>query len=176
MKYKIHRKQNSSRHCFVCGTANDLGLKAKFYECQTTEPKGVQGSPVLLTVLTPKEEHQSYPGRLHGGVAASILDEAIGRAVTIQRPDIWGVTIDLNVKYRKPVPLGEEIYCESWITKISSRGFEGGGKLFLRDGTVCVTGTAKYLIVPPDKIAPEALSDYNWFYVQDELPKEITIG
>ena len=54
-------------------------------------------------------EHQSFPGRMHGGMISAILDEGIGRAIWIYEPSTWGVTTHLNVKYRKPVPLYEDL-------------------------------------------------------------------
>ena len=43
-----------------------------------------------------REEHQSYPGRLHGGISSTILDETIGRAILLLQPDVWGVTVEIK--------------------------------------------------------------------------------
>jgi len=51
----------------VCGVENASSLKARFYELDDGE---------LLGVFAPLEEHQSYPGRLHGGISAAVLDES----------------------------------------------------------------------------------------------------
>jgi acyl-coenzyme A thioesterase PaaI-like protein len=69
--------QNVSRNCLVCGVDNALGLQARFYELEGGE---------LLGVFSPREEHQSYPGRLHGGIASTILDETVGRAILLRDP------------------------------------------------------------------------------------------
>ena len=61
----------------------------------------------LVAIFTPEDIHQSYPGRLHGGIASTILDEAIGRAILMKDDNIWGVTLELNVKFKKPVPYDE---------------------------------------------------------------------
>ena len=83
MEKKITGKQPNSKNCFICGLKNDMGVKASFYETDGNE---------LIAIFNPRQEHQGYPGRLHGGVAAAILDETIGRAVTIGKDaDIWGV-------------------------------------------------------------------------------------
>ena len=171
MKYRVLRKQNISAQCIVCGQKNDLGLKTNFYECQDTN-----GEHVLVAVFTPKEEHQSYPGRMHGGMTAAVLDEAIGRAISITRPELWGVTIDLCVKYRKPMPLGQVLYCVTKITKVGSRSFEGEGKIMDEHGNVLSTAEGKYLILEPKKISPEGLTEENWFYVEENLPDAIFIG
>ena len=184
MKYKVIRKQNISPACFVCGTKNSFSLKANFYECERED-----GEMVLLTVFSGHNNHQSYPGRMHGGITSTILDEAIGRAMAINHrqnqiakgepeTDIWGVTIDLQVKFRKAVPLETELYCETKIIKETHRSFEGEGKLMLADGTVCATAFGKYLILTPEQIC-EGNTDVlkeNWMYEDTDFPKEFSIG
>lgn len=144
MRKRVTAAQKVSRMCMVCGTENGAGLGARFFDLEDGE---------LVAVYTPRPEHQSYPGRLHGGIAATLLDEAIGRAVSIGDPDAFGVTVDLAIRYRKPVPLDEELRVVARITKDSSRLFEGEGELLLADGTVAVTATGRYLRMPIEKIA-----------------------
>ena len=45
------------------------------------------------------------------------LDELIGRAVCIQEPLSWGVTVDLSIKYKKPVPLEQQLIAVGRITR-----------------------------------------------------------
>ena len=170
MVYKVKGKQNNSALCFVCGIKNKLGLRARFYACETQD-----GKPVLLTVIKPKKVHQSYGDRMHGGVISALLDESIGRAIQITNPDIWAVTMDLQVKYRKPTPLGQTLYIESKITGQNSRGFDGEGKLLLHNGTICATATAKFFNVDISTL-PDVIHESNWFYVDEKLPKVIEIG
>ena len=123
--------------CFVCGVQNDASTKAEFYLCETTPPltegtEEFKPEKVLLTVAHPQEIHQSYPGRMHGGIISALLDEATGRSVETINPDLWAVTIELQVKFRKPVPLDQTVYIESKITKMGKRAFEGEG--YLRSG------------------------------------------
>jgi len=162
--------------CVVCGDKNELGIRTKFYECEKIDKKkDGENEKVLLAIFIPRDEHQSYPGMTHGGITAAILDEAIGRAASILCPDIWGVTIDLSIKYRKPVPLNEKLYCETKITKMQSRAFEGEGKLFKSDGTVLATGWGKYMRLTPEKISEGGVTEENWYYEDEDLPSEIVI-
>jgi uncharacterized protein (TIGR00369 family) len=128
----------------VCGLENPAGLHARFFELDTGEVAGV---------FTPREEHQGYPGRLHGGLASTILDETIGRAINVSDPDAWGVTVELTVRYRKPVPLDREVRATARITKDGGRLFEGTGEIRLPDGTVAVEASGKYMRLPIEKIA-----------------------
>ena len=173
MRYKVLRKQKISPHCFVCGTKNNFGLQASFYECERED-----GEKVLLAVFKGHNLHQSYPSRMHGGIISTILDEAIGRALEMLHTEPkWGVTIDLNIKFRKPVPLEEEIYCETKIIKETHRSFEGEGKLMTKDGTICATAIGKYLILKLEQILDtDKLSDEVLVYINEPLPKEFIIG
>ena len=164
----VTAKQPNSRMCLVCGLKNPFGLHTSFFELDNNE---------LLAIFKPREEHQSYPGRLHGGIISTILDEAIGRAIMIQSEgDIWGVTVDLQIRFKKPVPLHEELRVIGRITKDSSRFFEGTGELLLQDGTVAAEGRGKYLKIPLEKIADFDVDHQEWRVVDSpDDPKEVTL-
>ncbi len=165
MKHHVVEKQNNSKMCFVCGINNKFGLKASFYEMENNE---------LVAIFYPNEYHQSYPGRLHGGIASTILDETIGRAMLIRDKNIWGVTLDLNLKFRKPIPLNQELKVVARITNETSRMFEGSGEIILENGNVAVTAHGKYLKLPIDKITDMEFSEEEWFKLESEDdPKEI---
>lgn len=155
---KVVRKQENSRDCLVCGMKNDLGLKAFTYETDNQE---------TVALFTPRSEHQSYPGRLHGGIAAAVLDEVIGRAIMIRNGSVFGVTVSLNLEYRKPVPLDEELRVVGRITKDSSRLFEGSGELLLPNGDVAVSATGKYMKMPLDRITGDSFDEEHWHVVPD---------
>lgn len=169
MEQKVTKKQHNSRMCFVCGLKNVAGLRTSFYELDGGE---------LVAIFTPREEHQSYPGRLHGGIAATILDETIGRAIMIGNDDqVWGVTLDFSVSYKKPVPLGVELKVVGRITENGKRLFSGTGEIILPDGEVAVTGQGKYMKVPLERIAASDLTGLEWAVVpNDGDPQFIEIG
>jgi len=168
MLHTVTAKQPNSKMCLVCGLKNPFGLHTSFFELDSGE---------LFAIFKPREEHQSYPGRLHGGIISTILDEAMGRAIMIHSEgDIWGVTVDLNIRFKKPVPLDEELRILGRITKDSSRFFEGTGELLLQDGTVAATGHGKYLKIPLEKIADFDVDHQEWQVVQsDNDPKSIEL-
>ncbi|MCL1900948.1 MAG: PaaI family thioesterase [Firmicutes bacterium] len=171
MVFKVLKKQNNSKDCFICGTKNKAGMNASFYECLDENEQNV-----LIGIYIPKFEHQSYPNRMHGGMISAILDEAIGRTVQIDNQNIWGVTMDMYVKFKKPVPLKQSIYSVSKINTKSNIGFKGSGYLCDKSGVVLASADATYFIMPPEKISPVALDETNWYYVDEKIPKIITIG
>lgn len=163
MTRQVTAAQNVSRMCMVCGVENDDGLHARFFELDSGE---------LAGVFTPRPGHQGYPGRLHGGVAATLLDETIGRAISVRDPGAWGVTVELTVRYRKPVPLDGEVRAVARITRDTSRMFEGAGEIRLADGTVAVEASGRYLRLPIDRIAEGDLGE-EWIADERPLPPEL---
>jgi acyl-coenzyme A thioesterase PaaI-like protein len=153
MRQRVTAKQENSKMCLVCGLKNPFGLKAWFYELENDE---------LLAVFRPSEEHQSYPGRLHGGIATAVLDETIGRAILMRERDIWGVTISFSTRYRQPIPLDEEIRVIGRIDRVTRRHFEGSGEILLKDGSVAVEGKGKFLKLPLAEIADFDAEEQEW--------------
>ncbi len=136
MKKKVIRKQNNSSRCFICGISNNMGLKTEFYELE---------DGTLAATAIARSFHQSYPGRVHGGVSAALLDETIGRAINITEPETWGVTVDISTRYKKPVPYDVPLLIVGKITENRSRLFSGEGRIILPDGTTTVTAAARYM-------------------------------
>ncbi|MCX6303660.1 MAG: PaaI family thioesterase [Bacteroidetes bacterium] len=168
MKYDVLKKQNNSKMCFVCGLKNDFGLQASFFEISANE---------LVALITPTEKHQSYPGRMHGGVAAAILDETIGRAIANGKEDqVWGVTLELTTKFRKPIPLDQELRIVGRVLKDGPRFFEGTGEIVLENGDIAVSAAGKYLKVPFGKITDSEMDDSEWFHHENSAdPTEVEI-
>jgi uncharacterized protein (TIGR00369 family) len=151
--------------CFVCGTDNPLSLRAQFLELEDGR---------LCAEFIAGDQHQSYPGRMHGGVISAILDETIGRAVQVADPDLFGVTLELNVRFRKPVPLNVPLRVIAEITK-RGRLFSGEGKLLLEDGSVAAEATARYYQMDTNDIADDGLTDQNWYADERDVPKSVMV-
>ena len=168
MNRRVIKKQENSKMCLVCGLKNPYGLKAFFYQMDNDE---------IVAIFKPLEVHQGYPNRLHGGISAAILDETIGRAIMIShQEDYWGVTVEFTSRFKKPVPLGEEIRVVGRITKTSSRLFEGTGEILLKDGSVAVEGFGKYIKLPLSKIADFDAEEQEWRVVSSPNdPKELDL-
>ena len=154
MRHVVKGKQPNSKMCLVCGLKNPSGLRSSFYEMDNGE---------LLAVFKPMTEHQSYPGRLHGGIATAILDETIGRAIMIKySQSVWGVTMEFTTRYKQPIPLDEEIRVIGRVTKETKRHFEGTGEILLKDGSVAAEGRGKFLKLPIEKIADFDVEEQEW--------------
>lgn len=159
MKLKVLRKQNNSDMCAVCGMTNGLSLRAKFY--------AVEGD-LMVGLVTGRDVHQSYPNRMHGGLISALLDEVIGRAINIPEPDAFGVTSELTVKFKKPVPLNEELKVVGKLTKNTRLVFQAEG--FIEDGAgnILATGSATYVKMSAARIAGKPLTGDQWFLIPDD--------
>jgi uncharacterized protein (TIGR00369 family) len=135
------KKQPSSRHCFLCGIENPIGLKLSFYEDAENR---------VSARFVPGEEHQGYPGMMHGGITCALLDETIGR--TLVRDDIWAMTVDLKVRFRAPIPLGRPLTVVGEMVRLRSRTMEGQGQIVLEDGTVAATAEATYIRLSDEQV------------------------
>ncbi len=170
MQFKVLKKQNNAHMCFVCGIHNDSGLNTKYYELEGKR---------LLGVFQGEDIHQGWPKRMHGGIAAALLDETIGRAMQMDDENLWSVTVELNVKYLKPVPLDETLYVVGWITNYRRSIIYGEGYLCDTNQNILATASAKYFKQDVHDIIEgrESLGE-EWFYVEDndapqffELPR-----
>jgi uncharacterized protein (TIGR00369 family) len=163
---QVNDAQKISDMCFVCGANNPASLRTQFLELEDGR---------LCAEFTGTDVHQSYPGRMHGGVISAVLDETIGRAVQIAHPDLFGVTVELSVRFRKPVPLNVPLRIIAEITEHTSRLFVGEGRLLLPDGSVAAQAKGRYLQMAIENITEEDLSDQNWYPDDRELPQSVTV-
>lgn len=167
MERKVTGKQNQGRNCFVCGVNNAGGLHGEFFNLE-------DGSLVGLFHL--KAHHQSYPGRVHGGIITAMLDETIGRAIQVSDPDAWGVTAELTTRYLKPVPYDTDLRVTGRITKANRLLFIGEGEVLLPDGTVAAKATAKYAKLPLASIGDLNGEGDSWEnYPKDTDPTHVDL-
>ena len=143
---QILSKQKNSEMCMICGMNNNYGVKAQFYNME-------DGS--VMTPFVFREEHQSYPGRVHGGIITAMLDELGLRAYWVEHEDEFAVTMSLETKYRKPVPYGLELIGKGEIIRSTSKFLEAKAQILDMYGNVLATVEGKYIKMSTDKIMDE---------------------
>lgn len=121
-----------------------LGLGLRFKLDRSAVP------PRLLARFDPRPDHRGPPGYLHGGVAASVLDETMASlSWAIEgRPS---VTARLELRYRKAVPLdGTPVRIEAWRENDGARRVQRVvGRIVLADESVAVEATGLFVEVTP---------------------------
>ncbi|PJF44014.1 MAG: hypothetical protein CUN55_06200 [Phototrophicales bacterium] len=153
------RLQPNSQKCFVCGLSNPLGLKLRFYSV---------GDDSIETRVTFGEFHQSYPGIVHGGIVATVLDELVGRSMLAKDPDALTYTATFNLKYRHSVPLETEILFRGRILKDRGRIVQVQGEAILPDGTIAVEAEATCVRIPPERLAEFDVDEVGWRVYPDD--------
>lgn len=112
----------------------------------------------------PREEEQGFPGVVHGGLLTTMLDELIGR--TAIASDMWCMTAKLEIRFRKPVPVGAPLKLKGQITKMNGRLLEGRGEIRLEDGTLAVEASGTYVRIPEDQL-DRYKSALQWWRVEE---------
>lgn len=153
-------KQPNSKMCFVCGLANPVGLHLHFYEI---EPG------VIESTYTAPEHFQGYPGVLHGGIVAAILDEISGRTLMggVESPRFM-FTGRLAVKYRKNVPTCQPLKIIGRAGKPRSKFVEAWAGIYDASGTLLAEANALHINVPEDQIDTSQLEELGWKVYPDE--------
>jgi len=147
-------KQPNSRHCFVCGLENPVGLKLQIYRI---EPG------VIKTTFTAPEQFQGYPGVLHGGIVASILDEISGRAhMGDPSKPRFMFTGKIEVKYRKNVPIGKPLKIIGKAGKSKGKMAEGWAGIYDENETLLAEARTLLIDVPDELLDSANLEELGW--------------
>ena len=127
--------------CFACGQLNDAGLHL---DIEVSKDRAE-------TRFVPTRRHEGYDGTVHGGIQSAVLDETMGWAIFHQ--GIWGVTARMNIAFRKPVIVGEELRVVGEVVRQRSRRAIATHGTISRvsDGTVLTESDATFLIMPDER-------------------------
>jgi len=139
----MHKQPNSDM-CFVCGRKNPAGLYMQFYD---------NGQDEVFCDYTVAARYQSYPGIVHGGVLASMLDEVVGRVAMIGDHHHFMVSVKLQVLYRHPVPVETALKIRGRIVRLRGRLGKAQGEIILPDGRVACEAAITLADVPEELLS-----------------------
>ena len=149
-------KQPNSRMCFICGLENPVGLHLHIYE---TDPG------VVETTYTAPDHFQGYPGVLHGGIVAAILDEITARAhmgSDVSNPRFM-FTAKLEVKYRQNVPTGKVLKIIGKAGKTKARSAEAWAGIYdVETDELLAEGTTLLIDVPQEQFDSSRFDELGW--------------
>lgn len=125
-------------HCFVCGTQNPIGLHLTFQFDSTTG--------ITRAAFVPGRNHQGYDGVVHGGILASILDDAMANCLWLR--GIPAVTAKMELRYREPVPVGEHLLIHGRLVKERTKLAHAESWIATATGVRLVEATGTFVKLP----------------------------
>lgn len=141
--------------CFICGVENPVGLHLHIYE--------IEPGIIETSYLAP-EHFQGYPGVLHGGIVAALLDEISGRAHMGEADDPrFMFTGKLEVKYRKNVPIGKPLRIVGKAGRERTRFVESWAGIYDQEsGELLAEANAVHINVPGEKLDFSQMDKLGW--------------
>jgi len=149
----VRSLQPNSKHCFVCGLANPFGLHLRFYDTGPGE--------VTAEIIIPNH-YQGYPGVVHGGIVAAMLDEAAGRAHMGGDPPRFMFTAHLEIQYRKNVPIGQPLRLVGLAGKTKGRTAASTSAIYDAEGLLLAEANALMVNVPDETLKGADLETLGW--------------
>ena len=136
-----------AHHCFGCGPHNPQGLHLHF-TLHAADP--AHPSATALVQLT--ELHQGPPGHIHGGIIATLCDEAMSK---LNRPlGLLAMTRHLAVDYLRPAPLHTPLTLTSRHLRREGRKLFHTADLLLPSGQPLARAEGLFIVIPADSLAP----------------------
>lgn len=134
-----------NNRCFGCSPINRHGLHLNFREDR-------ERVAVDCTFRIAKK-FEGPPGHVHGGIIATILDEAMGKVN--RQKGVVALTRRMSVDYLKPIPLGVEMRAIGWHVSHEGRKHFHAGEIRATDGTVLARSEGLFIAIDPVKMFRE---------------------
>ena len=138
-----HPRHKAPRnHCFACGKDNDQGMKLKFYFDKEARQ--------AICKFRLGQRFTGPPGHAHGGIIATILDEAMGKVNKLR--SVVGLTKNMSVEYLKPVPLGKPLTVTGREQQVEGRIHVNIAEITNEAGEVLSRSTGTFIAVDAEKL------------------------
>ena len=127
-------------NCFGCGDSNPIGLRLK----HRIE------DDYLVTEFVPQEEHQGWPGIVHGGVISALLYEVLENFP--YRRGTFVMMRSMETRYRRPASTGKRIVAKSWLVSRTERDIDVSAALTGEGGELIAEGKAVLVALGQEQI------------------------
>ena len=142
--------QTTYQRCFACGARNESGLQLVFR----------RAGDRVVTDFTPQERHQGFPGVLHGGILATLLDETLSRTGALRGE--WLMTGRIEVRFKRPAPIGRPLRAWGTIVRERAGALDAVGAVELEDGSLVADARGIFVRLP-EPVRAETLARYPEF-------------
>ena len=145
-----HAKQREfGNNCFGCGPENETGLKLKFV---LDEDRGR-----FVCRFRLQGRFVGPPAHAHGGIIATILDEAMGKVNRLH--NLVALTSTMDITYVKPVPLYKALRVEGWEERVEGREHYRGAEIRNSKGEVLARSKGKFIEIDPHRMFAKHLKE-----------------
>ena len=127
--------------CFACGPRNLSGLQLRFQ----------RDGDKVTTSFRARQEHQGFPGYVHGGVITALLDEVMSRVSLLENR--WVMTARMDVRFRRPVMVDQSVTAVAERSRSRGGFVEARGHVELPDGGVAADASGTFAYVSDETLA-----------------------
>jgi uncharacterized protein (TIGR00369 family) len=129
-------------HCFVCGKDNPDSMRLRFVYNEQRDR--------FVCRFRLGKRYTGPPGHCHGGIIATILDEAMGKVNKLR--NVIAVTSEMTVNYLKPVPLQQPLRVESREVKVRGRKHINMAEILNEKGEVLARSQGLFIAIDPHRM------------------------
>ena len=129
-------------YCFACGKNNPEGMRLKFAYDEERDS--------FVCRFRLGKRYTGPPGHAHGGIIATILDEAMGKVNKLR--NVVALTSQITVDYLKPVPLNKPLRVESREVRVRGRQHINIAEILNAKGEVLARGRGLFIAIDPQKM------------------------
>lgn len=122
----------------------------------------------VVAEQTVSDQFQSYPGIVHGGVVAAMLDEASGRSLMSSGQTRFMYTAQLTIRYRKPVPLNQPLKILGHAGENRGRVAKARGEIYGPDGQLLAQAEAVLVDIPQETLDSLDQDAIGWKVYPDD--------
>jgi len=134
----VHGGQNL---CFGCGMQNPHGLRLEFFLAEDLS---------VVCFVEVATGFEGPPGYVHGGVIATLLDEAMSKSVRAR--GVTAMTRSMEVDYRRPVPVAKPLRIEGRLLRSEARRHATEARILDAAGTVLASSKGVFAEVRASKM------------------------
>jgi uncharacterized protein (TIGR00369 family) len=135
-----HKMQKN--HCFVCGQNNKEGMRLKFVLDEARQ--------TFVCKFRLGRRYTGPPGHCHGGIIASILDDAMGKVNKLHQ--VVALTREMTVEYLKPVPLHQPLRVEGREIQKRGRTHVNSAQILNEKGEILARSRGIFIAIDPEKM------------------------
>jgi uncharacterized protein (TIGR00369 family) len=135
-------------NCFVCGQDNPDGMRLKFILDEARQ--------TFVCNFRLSNRYTGPPGHAHGGIIASILDDAMGKVNKLHH--VVALTREMTVEYLKPVPLHQPLRVEGREIEKRGRTHVNAAEILNENNEVLARSRGIFIAIDPQKMFAKHLA------------------